>query len=148
MRPSELLRETERFLHAHIPLTRAMEVHAESFDEDALTLTAPLATNHNHLGTAFGGSLAALAMLAGYSLLWLELDDREVHIVIRESQLHFRRPVTGTIRAVCRRPDSASLMSFKEQLAEKGKARIQLETTIAAGGEIAVAFTGTYVAKR
>ena len=148
MRPSELLRETEHFLHAHIPLTRAMEVHVESFDEDALTLTAPLAVNHNHLGTAFGGSLAALAMLAGYSLLWLELDDREAHIVISESQLKFLRPVTGTIRAVCRRPDSASLMSFKEQLAEKGKARIQLETTIAAGGEIAVAFTGTYVAKR
>ncbi len=148
MRSSELLRETESFLHAQIPLTRAMKVRVESFDEEALILTAPLAANHNHLGTAFGGSLAALAMLAGYSLLWLELDDRAVHIVISESQLRFRRPVTGTIRAVCRRPDSASLASFKEQLAEKGKARLQLEATIAMEDEIAVVFAGTYVAKR
>ena len=30
-----------------------------------VVLTAPLEINHNHLGTAFGGSLAALATLAG-----------------------------------------------------------------------------------
>jgi thioesterase domain-containing protein len=144
----ERLREIEHFLHTHIPLTRAMEVRVESCDGDALILTAPIGANHNHLGTAFGGSLAALAMLAGYSLLWLELDDRAVQIVISESQLRFRRPVSGMIRAVCRRPDFASLTGFKNQLAAKGKAQLRLEITIETKGETAVAFTGTYVAKR
>lgn len=143
-----MLRETEHFLHTQIPLTHAMEVRVESFDDDALIFTAPLAANHNHLGSAFGGSLAALAMIAGYSLLWLELDDRAVHIVISESQLRFRRPVTGTLRAVCRRPDSASLANFKNEFAAKGKARLQLDVAIETEGEIGVAFTGTYVAKR
>ena len=83
-----LLRETEAFLHDQIPLTQAMGVRLESYDASGLILTAPLAPNHNHLGTAFGGSLATLAILAGYTLLWLELGDRSSHIVIQESQIH------------------------------------------------------------
>ena len=72
MNSAERLRETEEFLCAKIPLTRAMQVRVEGYDKSGLVLTAPLAANHNHLGTAFGGSLAALVMLAGYALLWLE----------------------------------------------------------------------------
>ena len=74
-----------------------MGVHVERFDESALILTAPLAPNHNHLGTAFGGSLATLATLAGYTLLWLELGDRESHIVIQESQIRYLAPVRGEL---------------------------------------------------
>src|SRR5690606_33240492 len=59
--------ETEAFLHAKIPLARAMGVRVERCDSEGLVLTAPLEPNHNHLGTAFGGSLAALATLAGYA---------------------------------------------------------------------------------
>jgi len=72
-----VLQETERFLHEQIPLTRAMGVRVRSWDGEKLWLSAPLEPNHNHLGTAFGGSLSALATLAGYSLLWLLLGDRE-----------------------------------------------------------------------
>ena len=146
MTTSDRLRETEKFLHEKIPLTRAMEVRVESDDEHQLTLTAPLSANHNHLGTAFGGSLAALAMLAGYALLWLELGDRDAHIVISESTLQFRRPVCGELRATCRRPEGLAV--FREIFAAKGKARLKLEVTIESKGEIAVAFSGTYVAKR
>lgn len=142
------LRETERFLHEQIPLTRAMQVSVESFDDRQLILNAPLAANHNHLGTAFGGSLAALVMLAGYSLLWLELGDRDAHIVISESTLKFRRPVRGTIRAICARPEANALAAFQANFATRGKARIDLRVTIEQEGEIAVEFEGTYVARR
>lgn len=146
MTASDRLRETERFLHEKIPLTRAMGVRVESNDDHQITLTAPLAANHNHLGTAFGGSLAALAMLTGYALLWLELGDREAHIVISESTLQFRRPVRGELRATCRRPDD--LAAFRETFAAQGKVRLQLEVEIESEGETAVAFTGTYVTRR
>jgi thioesterase domain-containing protein len=144
---SDRLRETEEFLHQQIPLTRAMEVRVESYDNGQLTLTAPLAANHNHLGTAFGGSLAALLMLAGYGLLWLELDDRAAHLVISESKLRFRRPVRGIIRATCRPPKAETLKAFKSNFAAHGKARIQLEVVIEEEGELAVVFEGTYVVK-
>ncbi len=148
MNPADRLRETEQFLHEQIPLTRAMEVRVESYDDGRLTLSAPLAANHNHLGTAFGGSLAALVMLAGYALLWLELDERDAHLVISESTLKFRRPVRGRLRAICQRPDDATMAAFRTEFLAKGKARLQLAVAIEEDGQTAVAFEGTYVAKK
>lgn len=148
--PADHLQQTEAFLHTQIPITRAMGVRVESADADKLVLTAPLTLNHNHLGTAFGGSLAAVATLAGYAFLWLELEDRAAHVVIAESSLSYRRPVKGDIRAVCPRPDDAELAAFKAAYAQKGKARIELKVTVEteAGGETALEFRGSFVARR
>ena len=125
-----------------------MGVQVECFNSEKLVLTAPLAANHNHLGTAFGGSLSAIATLAGYGFIWLELGDRESHVVIRDSSLNFRRPVTGEIRAICHRPEESALVEFRKQFQATGKARIQLSVVIEEEGLIAVEFSGTYVALR
>lgn len=148
MQSESVLRETEQFFHEQIPLTRAMGVRVESYDGEQLILTAPLDRNHNHLGTAFGGSLSVMATLAGYGLIWLELGDRQCHLVIRDSSMNYHRPVKNDIRAICRRPEGQLLTAFKEQFLKKGKARIRLEVTIEEAGEKAVDFSGTYVAMR
>jgi thioesterase domain-containing protein len=146
MNHEQQLRETEAFLHEQIPITRAMGIGVESYDGHQFVLTAPLAPNHNHLGTAFGGSLAAVSTLAGYGLVWLELGDRTAHVVIRESEISYRHPVLGTIRAICRRPDEATITKFKTQFASRGKARLRLEVVIEESGLTAVKFSGTFVA--
>jgi len=138
--------EIERFLHEQIPLTRAMGVRVESFGRDGLVIGAPLEPNHNHLGTAFGGSLAAIATLAGYGLVWLELGDRESHVVIRDGAIRYSQPVQGDIRAVCERPAEAALEEFRAQFASEGKARLRLRVTIAENDKPAVEFEGTFVA--
>jgi thioesterase domain-containing protein len=102
------LQDLEKFFHERIPITEAMGIRVLACDEQQLTLTAPLDRNHNHLGTAFGGSLSAVATLAGYGLLWTKLADRSCHVVIRDSTLSFRRPVRGEIRAICRSPEDGS----------------------------------------
>src|SRR5579871_6277344 len=114
MSTEERLRQIENDLHEKIPLTSAMGVRLESWDEERLVLTAPLEPNHNHLGTAFGGSLSAMATLAGYAMIWLELDGKG-HVVVRDSAMRFRRPVTGKIRAVCRRPVHDLLDAFRKE---------------------------------
>ena len=143
-----LLSETERFFHEQIPLTKAMGVRVEAHDGRQLVLTAPLAANHNHLGTAFGGSLAALATLAGYGLLWLELGNRDAHIVIRRSELDYRHPVTGPLRAICRKPPEAELATFRATFEKAGKARVRLGVTVEEDGRVCMAFEGTFVAIR
>ena len=142
------LRETEAFLHTQIPLTRAMAMEVESWDGRKLILRAPLEPNHNHLGTAFGGSLSALATLAGYSLLWLLLGDREAHIVIRDSSIRFRHPVRGMLRAFCQRPDDAACEVFRQKWLATGKAYLQLHATIEHEQKVCVDFEGTFVAIR
>ena len=149
MSNAALLRETESFLYTQIPLTRAMGVRLERYDEAGLVLTAPLALNHNHLGTAFGGSLATAATLAGYTLLWLELGDCGSHIVIKESHLRYKAPVRGDIRAIAPRLPPDTLHRFRQTFAQNGTARLTLPITIVEpDGRICVEFTGTFVALR
>lgn len=142
------LREIEEYLHEKIPLTRAMAVSVESWEDGELVLTAPLEPNHNHLGTAFGGSLGAMAMLAGYALIWLELGDRACHVVISDNEMKFLTPVRGTIRARCHTPDKGVMSRFREQYERHGKARARLHVAIEDESGEAVQFEGTYVARR
>jgi thioesterase domain-containing protein len=146
MTTAEDLRAIEDFFHQQIPLTRAMALRVEAYDGAQLVLTAPLAANHNHLGTAFGGSLAAMAMVAGYGLVWLMLGQREGHVVVRDANINFRRPVRGILRAVCRRPDDATVAEFQAKFATERKARLRLEVSIEQDDRVAVHFEGTFVA--
>lgn len=125
-----------------------MGVRAEGYDGRRLVLSAPLDRNVNHLGTAFGGSLNALAVLSAYGLLWLELRDEECHIVIRESSVSYERPVRGELRAACVSPGAEALDEFRETFRQKGRARLALSATIEDGGEVAVRFRGIFVALR
>lgn len=142
------LREVETFLHEQIPLTRAMAVRVASWDEQTLILEAPLEPNHNHLGTAFGGSLSALTTLAGYSLLWLLLGEAKAHVVVRESTIRYRHPVRGTLRAVCGRPAEEEVEKFRAIFAQSGKARLSLVCTVEDEGRVCVEFEGSFVALR
>ncbi len=142
------LLEIEEFFHQQIPLTRAMALHVEAYDGAQLVLTAPIEVNHNHLGTAFGGSLAAMGMVAGYGLVWLMLGKREGHVVVRDASINFRRPVRGLIRAVCRRPNDATVADFLSKFANERNAHLRLEVTIQHEGRDAVHFEGTFVATK
>jgi thioesterase domain-containing protein len=140
------LAEVEAFLHRQIPITQAMGVRLVSYDTERLVLTAPISLNHNHLGTVFAGSLNALATLSGYAFLWLELRDKSSHVVLRESSISFRRPVTRDPHSVCLRPGSEELAAFRSEFTRKGKARLRLAATIEEDGAVAVRFEGTFVA--
>jgi thioesterase domain-containing protein len=148
MADERLLHETEEFFYSKIPITRAMGVRVTKYDGGELRLAAPIALNHNHLGTAFGGSLSALATLAAYGLIWLEIGGRTAHVVIRKSELSFRRPVRREIVAICRRPSEDELWMFKNAFAQHHKARISLDVTIEEEGLVAVEFRGIFVALR
>src|SRR3954465_9429675 len=119
-----LIQQTQELLRTKIPITHAMGVRVEDYDGERLVLIAPLEANVNHLGTAFGGSLNALAVLSGYALLWLEMKETDCHIVIRESSISYERPVRGRLRAVCFSPAREELEVFRLSFEQKGKARI------------------------
>jgi thioesterase domain-containing protein len=138
----------QELLYRVMPITRAMGVVVESYDGARLVLTAPLEANVNHLGTAFGGSINTLAVLSGYGLLWIELEDTECHLVLRESAISYERPVRVELRAVCVRPEAEALDAFRERFREKGRARIALDATVEEDGRVAARFRGTFVAMR
>lgn len=147
MKEETALREAEEYFHQQIPLTRAMGVRVVSHDENGFVIEAPVALNSNHLRTAFGGSINALATLAAYGLLWLELGDRAAHVVVAESSIRFLQPVRETIRAICRRPEREEWNAFQTRFAGKGKARIALRANVVEADRTAAVFEGIFVAR-
>ena len=145
----ERLRALENTLHADIPLTRVMEVRVLRFDQNGLTLGAALTPNLNHKNTAFGGSLNSLATLACWAmaqLLCTEEDSRGITVVIQDSQVQFLKPITQDFQAVCPVPAAAVVQKFLRTLARKARARVGLTSCIYTKGELALRFSGQFVA--
>jgi thioesterase domain-containing protein len=142
------LHAAERFLHERIPLTRAMGLRVIASDEDGFAVEAPVALNSNHLNTAFGGSINAVATLAAYGLLWLELREEPADVVIRDSKIRFLRPIRETIAAYCARPERAELAQFLATLHTQGKARIGLRVEVREHDLVAAELQATFVAVR
>lgn len=147
MTKQSTLRETEEYFHQQIPITRAMGVRVVAHDENGFVIEAPVALNSNHLRTAFGGSINAVATLAAYGFLWLGLHDPSVHVVVAESSIRFLRPVREKIVAICQRPDSEEWAAFQTRFADDGKARIVLRVNVVEQGRNAAEFEGTFVAR-
>src|SRR4051812_28261835 len=125
-----------------------MGLRVVAHDDAGFTVEAPVALNSNHLRTAFGGSINAVATLAAYAFLWVELNDAAAHVVVAESSIRFLRPVRETIRGTCLRPEARALEEFRSMFAEAGKARITLRVEVTEAGEIAAEFEGRFVARR
>lgn len=124
-----------------------MGVRVVANDDSGVVLEAPVALNSNHLRTAFGGSINAVATLAAYGLLWLELRQPGVHVVVAESSIRFLRPVRETIRAVCQRPNPDEWKAFTTEFESAGKARIKLHVKVVEAEHTAAEFEGTFVAR-
>jgi thioesterase domain-containing protein len=141
------LRQAQAYFHEQIPITRAMGLRVVKNDENGFVVEASVALNSNHLRTAFGGSINAVATLAAYGLLWLELSDPTAHVVVAESSIRFLRPVRETIRAICLRPGAEEIRAFHSHFVAGGKARITLRVKVIEAGETAAEFDGIFVAR-
>ena len=124
-----------------------MGIRVVSHDDNGVAVEAPVALNSNHLRTAFGGSINAVATLAAYGLLWLQLDNPAVHVVVAESSIRFLRPVRETIRAVCARPGPDEWKAFRAEFGSAGKARIKLRVKVVEAEQTAAEFEGIFVAR-
>jgi thioesterase domain-containing protein len=141
------LERLRAILRTEVPITRHLGVEVASYRSGCLTLRAPLAANLNHKGTAFAGSLNAIATLAGWGLVWLALDEAGLrgHVVIQDSTVRYLRPVTGDFHATCGPPHDGSLSRLLESLRRRGLGRITLDTVVADAAGHAVTFSGRYV---
>lgn len=142
------LRQAEKYFHEQIPITRAMGLRVVANDQAGFAIEAPVALNSNHLRTAFGGSINAVATLAAYGFLWMELNDPAAHVVVAESSIRFLRPVREVIRAICRRPDAEEWAAFQTTFANKSKARIALSVRVVEEGQTTAEFEASFVARK
>ncbi len=140
--------DLDEFLSARIPITKAMHISLARYDDDELTLFAPLRPNRNDKGTAFAGVLSTLVTLAGWSYTQVSLEHNgfEAVAMVAESQISYRRPASGDLWATCRGPDLETRRRFFEQLASSGKARWKLEAEVQSRDVMVVQYAADYVA--
>jgi thioesterase domain-containing protein len=140
--------DLERFLHEQIPLSRALAVRVEHLSPELVRLSAPLAPNLNHRRTAFGGSVASIAILAGWSWLLARLSDRSPlpRLVIQEQTVEYLAPVGAAFEAICLAPSDAAWRRFVRALDGRGRGRLELRAEVLCDGRVAARFRGLYVA--
>jgi thioesterase domain-containing protein len=144
MEPPELA----RYIHEHIPLSKAIGVSVVAIEDGAVTLQAPLEPNLNHQQTVFGGSASALAILASWALLHVRLQSEGIadRLVIQRNVMEYQCPILGqfTARSMLEHPEGWK--PFTAMLARKGKARITVLAVLEHMGRVAGRFSGQFVA--
>jgi thioesterase domain-containing protein len=124
--------DIEKYLHVRIPLSAAMGVRVASASAQRVELRAPLAPNVNHRETVFGGSAAAVATLAAWSLLHVRMraSHPQARLVIQRNTMLYEQPITGDFVAVCDGTDATQWRRFEAILERHGRARITLAATL------------------
>ncbi len=137
-------------LTGRIPLGAAMQLTVARLDRTGVELRAPLAPNLNDKGTAFGGALASMLILAGWSLprLLLRRAGLAAELVIGRCELRFLEPVRGEFSARCTWPGSGEQQQFIDHLNRTGRSRLLLSPEITVGDRVAAKLEARYAALR
>lgn len=130
------------------PLARHIDVSVESARDDGVILHAPLAPNSNYKGTAFGGSLFCVAVLAGWAWVtrYIEAHGLNADAVIQHSTMRYLKPVNGKFRATLAAPPAVKVQKFQRMLGRSGRGRIDLHVDLHDGQVLAGAFDGVFAA--
>jgi len=138
----------QKYLHDHIPLSRAIEVEVVEATDNGVTLAAPLAPNINHRETVFGGSASAVAILSAWTLMYLRLrrEQLNVRIVIQKNTMTYERPITGRFIASAAVSDTAAWRRFVDTVRRKSRGRFTVRSVLYCHTEKVGEFDGDFVA--
>lgn len=150
MNVAEELQALAETWRTEIPITDAMALVPLSWEDGVLTVAAELAPNVNVHGTAFAGSLYAVAALSGWGSVHLALRAAGIpaSIVIAEASIRYRRPVQQRIVARCALGGEVLDAALADLATARGKARIPLQARIEVDGELAAQLDGVYAVRR
>ena len=121
-------------IHSKIPLTRGMGLRVIKSSAQKVVFSLPHSPNINHVGTVFGGSIAAAQAVCCWSLLlnYFEesgLKELKPHVVLREGTNNYSAPLKGTFEVECKAPSASVLSRFKKDLVQKKRAKLKLKAS-------------------
>lgn len=132
-----------------IPLLTAMELSLVDYRDLVLTMEAPLAPNINNKGTAFGGSIASIALFGGWAVATLGFIDHGVdntEIVVFKNEMTFERPARGhLVVKVTIDPDEFAACLAKLRSGTDERLRFDVRVEILHDDKRCATMTGRYV---
>ncbi|HTV98172.1 MAG TPA: YiiD C-terminal domain-containing protein [Steroidobacteraceae bacterium] len=130
------------------PLAKHIGIEVDCADDAGVVLRAPFGPNANFKGTAFGGSLFCVAVLAGWAWTTRYLAARHIaaDALIQESSIRYLAPVQGELCARLEAPPLEQVDRFRRTLRRAGRGRIRLQVLVRDGSTLATRFDGVFVA--
>jgi len=130
-------------------LLTAMELSLVSYHDLALAMEAPLAPNINNKGTAFGGSIASIALFGGWAVATLAFQDHGIantEVVVFRNAMTFERPARGhlAVTVTIDRDDFASVLE-KLRAGSGERLRFRVDVGIFHDGVRCATMEGLYV---
>ncbi|MGH8506995.1 MAG: YiiD C-terminal domain-containing protein [Stenotrophobium sp.] len=140
--------ELTAYLHAQIPLARAMALQVRESLQGVTSIAAPLAPNQNPHRTMFGGSLATLGIICGWLSLHrlLQAERLDALLVVQKSECDFLRPADDAVTATTHH-DEKTAAQFLTALRRHGRGRMSVATVIHCRDQQVLIHHGSYVAK-
>lgn len=139
-------KELTKYILSNIPVLTSVNLTVTELTENSISLTAPLYENRNHYGSAFGGSIATVGIVAGWAILTYKIKEEKVPttLVIKNSHTEYMRPVKDEFYAEVK-IDDENWKTLKNKFAEKGKAGLEVTSRIISNGEICAEQKSIYV---
>ncbi|MEJ2621841.1 MAG: YiiD C-terminal domain-containing protein [Candidatus Thiodiazotropha sp.] len=132
--------QLEQRIREGIPIAAEMAFRVRDLADDRITVTGGGEQNRNVHGTAFAGSLYAIATLSAWGLVQSRLPEG-ADLVMARGEIDYRKPVIGDIVAHCK-IDKETFDSFLDTLQQQGRARLKANSTVESGGAVAAEFSG------
>ena len=138
--------EFQEFLYHHIPTTARMAFRVEEYAQGPVKISALLHENLNMGGTAFGGSISTLLITVCWAEVYklMQSVDPKCEIVIQQSQVDFKAPITTDFAAVAHPPQAGKVAEMLRTYHRFGKARISMQSHITIGKQKAACFQGSF----
>ena len=138
----------EAYIHRQIPITAAMGVQIVEATADRVELSAPLAPNINHRETVFGGSAAAVATLAAWTLVLVRMRNEDLtgRLVISHNSMAYQKPIIADFTAVALAKELNTWEKFVAGMIRKGRGRLQATSRLLLKGDQVAEFEGQFVA--
>ncbi|MBC7370846.1 MAG: YiiD C-terminal domain-containing protein [Bdellovibrionaceae bacterium] len=144
MTPQELLAKLNR----DIPVSKFLGFEFVEATPNRVEIRARLNENINHKGTAFGGSLYTLSVLAAYSLVYLGVECEKIktnNLVIQKGDIQYMKPVTSDFDIICEFNGVEAYQKFYEDLARWKKVREVIKVRVYCQGVLCAKLDGVFV---
>ncbi|MCB0385687.1 MAG: YiiD C-terminal domain-containing protein [Bdellovibrionales bacterium] len=137
-------------IHDQIPISQAMGLEELHISEEGLKLSARLLPNRNHRGTAFGGSLNSIMLLAGWAWLhqWLEREKVAAYVVVRDCATRFYSAIAKDFVVEVESPPVEVEARFLRTWQKRGIAQLPLLIRSYGDKRVAVVMKAQFAAVR
>ncbi len=145
----DIKQHVEDFMLSKIPILQSMRAKVLELTDREFSIKAPLDPNKNHLMSAFGGSIAALATAAGWAFVVAELKKLEItaNVVVVKSSIKYLHPIQHDFVACCQKGNLLQWSGFMDKLVVTSHSKIKLCVNVICNEKVCAVLEGTFLAR-